>query len=170
MVRHPVPRFDASAFGLTLHSPGPHMGTYDGWSCMKSLINEPPPWLSPFQTYSTRTKPPVKVYRLTEAGMAKAGRLHAEAELAGHCSCGLVAKANFCQTPRPDGADKGDRPKQPIGLHTDRLSAVRQFLTPGSERLAHEERLVVWEVSKLGFEPSTMRSTMRSACARTPVS
>ena len=39
-----------------------------------------------------------KVYALTAAGRAAAARLHAEAEAAGYCSCGRVAKAKVALT------------------------------------------------------------------------
>ena len=74
-----------------------------------------------------------KVYALTAAGRAAASRLHAEAEAAGYCSCGRVAKAKVTLTPTPTlskvapllGAGAGN----PLGLREERLPLT---LTPPS--------------------------------------
>ena len=55
-----------------------------------------------------------KVYALTAAGRAAAARLHAEAEAAGYCSCGRVAKAKVAPL---QGAGAGN----PLGLREARL-------------------------------------------------
>ena len=123
--------------------------TYDGWSNMKGLLSKPPPWRPLFSKY-TEKKPTVEKFVLTEAGAAAAARLHAEAELCGHCRCGLVRKATLAQPGRPADPetglpkDKGERMKVPLGLHSERLATVRQMLHPGA-RLEYEESLARWE-------------------------
>ena len=61
---------------------------------------------------------------LAPAGVAAARRLHEEAELSGHCTCGLVRKARCAQPLKPENEE---RPKS-FGLYADRASTMPHLM------------------------------------------
>ena len=68
----------------------------------KQLIKRELPW-RPLLAEHTRRVPGKTghTFSLTEAGSAVARRLHCEAELRGHCKCGLVPKARLAPADKP---------------------------------------------------------------------
>ena len=88
-------------------------------------------------------------WALTEAGLAAAARLHAEAEAAGICTCGRVAKATVA--PRP-GAGNAN----PLGLRAERLDVLRGLLSDEGWR----SREASW-IPSLGAPASPLPSPHR---------
>ena len=107
----------------------------------KALVNRPQPWQQMVREDSVKKAAGGgKAYALTVPGRAAAARLHAEAEAAGFCSCGRVAKAKV--SPQL-GAGAGN----PLGLREERLATIRQLLSDEGWRAreAWERRCVAWE-------------------------
>jgi hypothetical protein len=137
---------------------GPH--GYDGWSNVhKNLIHVKPAWLALLRAFDgprEGSEGPGKRYTLTEAGRRLAARLHAEAETAGHCNCGLVAKAGHAPVTSEDD-DKHGWGITP-GLRAERLPTLRAMLdtseesgSSGRARLAYETSLVEWEMAEADY-------------------
>ena len=65
-------------------------------------------------------------WALTEAGLAAAARLHAEAERTGRCACGRVAKAEKAEPLQAAEGDKRAEPP-PKGLRVERLPSLEKM-------------------------------------------
>ena len=107
---------------------GPGPNQYDGWSGVKkSCLTPSLPMLPLLRQFSVQ-RPAGQRFQLTAAGAEAAARLHAEAELAGNCSCGLVGKARHAEPPQPKtdvgGKPAGGRGAWPHGLRLERLPTV----------------------------------------------
>ena len=129
---------------------GPH--GYDGFSNVaKGLVKPPPPWRELVRSFNGQrcgTTDPGTRYVLTDAGRVLAARLHAEAEEAGYCNCGKVAKATIAATPG----------NKPVGWRLERLPTLRAIIddrgpdSAGGLRLAHETSLAEWERVESDFQ------------------
>ena len=75
---------------------------YNGWAGVHAkLVKRPMPWRPLVSEHRPRNAAGERhaQFALTEAGAAAAERLHREAELRGHCTCGLVPKATLAPAP-----------------------------------------------------------------------
>ena len=129
---------------------------YDGWANVhQGLIKRDMPWLPLLREHKNRKSVHGPTFSLAApGGVAAARRLHEEAELCGHCTCGLVAKAAFAQRPMEED-DKGNRvrPSQ-LGLTADRSATVRQLMSDDAwvGWAAWERQVVEWEEREAAFQ------------------
>ena len=84
---------DGPLCSTAIYEGGGGHGYYNGWSNLhKGLVKRPMPWVCLVREMSGRRNGrATHLYALTEGGKVAAARLHAEAEAAGWCGCGLVA-------------------------------------------------------------------------------
>ena len=132
---------------------------YNGWAGVHAkLVKRPMPWRPLISEHRPRNAAGERhaQFALTEAGAAAAERLHREAELRGHCTCGLVPKATLAPAPAPDGG--GVRPRV-LGLRAERLPTLRALLDDRSDEarrlLAWEDDVVAWEAAEADHKRQT---------------
>ncbi|EOD20516.1 hypothetical protein EMIHUDRAFT_208407 [Emiliania huxleyi CCMP1516] len=83
---------DGPLCSTAIYEGGGGHGYYNGWSNLhKGLVKRPMPWVCLVREMSGRRNGrATHLYALTEGGKVAAARLHAEAEAAGWCGCGLA--------------------------------------------------------------------------------